>query len=143
MRDLGREVEDNSGELVRRLAVTIDQVVVVETPVDTGRARINWQIGLDGPAQGTLPEPPTGGGSAAQLSMDKAAADIAKHKNGQAIHITNNLDYIGRLNDGYSAQAPANFVEMAVVTAIKAIGAYAILDSSRNGRTIFNDGPRK
>jgi hypothetical protein len=37
------------------------------------------------------------------------------------MHITNNLPYIVRLNQGYSAQAPAGYVEQGVLAARRAI----------------------
>lgn len=113
MRVTGRVVADNADKLVRAVAVAVDGTVVLGTPVDTGRARTNWQAELDKPATGTVQ---TAGAGAAQASIDKAGKVIEQY-NGDThkeIHITNNLPYIGRLNDGWSAQAPAGFVEEAV-----------------------------
>lgn len=116
----GKAVELNAEKLIRKIALAVDQTVVMETPVDTGRARLNWQVTLDSPAVGTLAEPSSpGAGEAAALAQGRAVA--AAYKRGQAIYIVNNLDYIGRLNDGWSAQAPAGYVEAAVMVAINAV----------------------
>lgn len=126
MRRHGAQVERNAGALVRRAALAVDATVVLATPVDTGRARSNWQANLSGPAQGTQdPYAPGVGGNTAgantQAALDQARATIASHRPGQAIHITNNLDYIGKLNDGHSAQAPAGFVQTAVLRGLAAV----------------------
>lgn len=111
----GQDVADNSDALVRKVAVAVDHTVVFGTPVDTGRARSNWQAELDSPADGTVASL---GGNAAAASIAKAEAIIAKYNGdrNKEIHLTNNLPYIGRLNDGWSAQAPAGYVETAVLT---------------------------
>lgn len=119
MRQIGRDVEENSTKLVRKVALAVDATVVLATPVDTGRARSNWQVEIGKAADGTIdPYAPGEGGNTAgvnaQAAMDQARAKIAQVQHGQEVHITNNLDYIQRLNDGWSAQAPAGFVEEAV-----------------------------
>lgn len=43
-----------AGEAVRQLALQGLANLTQETPVDTGRARANWQVSIDTPAQGTL-----------------------------------------------------------------------------------------
>lgn len=128
---LGERVESNADRIVRKVALVVDAAVVLQTPVDTGRARVNWQVELGGPAGGTLPAPQ--GGNAAQVAIDAGKATIAQHKSGQAIHITNNLPYIGRLNDGSSAQAPAGFVETAIHQGVAAVrGASILVEGGRN-----------
>jgi hypothetical protein len=123
MRVRGRAVAENADKLVRRVALAVDSAVVLGTPVDTGRARSNWQAQLDGPAEGTVGT--LGGvrkgfegtgGAVAQRSIAKAKEVIEGYDGDRnsTIHLTNNLPYIGRLNDGWSAQAPAGFVEAAV-----------------------------
>lgn len=130
MRKHGDNIEKNSTALVRKCALAIDGAVVMATPVDTGRARSNWQVSLNSPASGTLAtEDPSG-----QAAIAQGRSVIAGYqKPGGAIHITNNLPYIGRLNDGWSAQAPAGFVIKAVLVGIAAIrGAKGIVTGNFN-----------
>ena len=129
-RQLGANVADGADALVRRVAVAVDTAVVLATPVDTGRARSNWQVNIGSPASGTVP---TFGNNAASKAVAAAQAQIGTYRGGSAIHITNNLAYIGRLNDGYSAQAPAGFVSAAVVA-----GALTV----REARLIIKNGDR-
>lgn len=122
---------------VRKVALAVDQAVVMATPVDTGRARANWIVSL-GQAGGTVIEayaPGEGGNTAGantQAALAQGGSVIAGYQGGRnhQIHITNNLPYIQRLNDGWSTQAPANFVERAVQDGVTALGSAKIVDGS-------------
>lgn len=119
MQVLASLVDTNSDRLVRRVALAVDGAVVIATPVDTGRARSNWIVNIGSPSTEVIPAYVEGkggsaGAAAARAALDQGSATIAGYQKGQEIHITNNLPYISRLNDGYSAQAPGNFVQIAV-----------------------------
>lgn len=120
MKRLAQDIEKNCDATVRKCALAVDATVVLATPVDTGRARANWQVELNGPHT-TADEnkfSPSG-----QESIDAAKAVISTYNGARdtSIHITNNLSYIGRLNEGWSKQAPAGFVEKAVMVGVQAI----------------------
>lgn len=134
MRVVGRAVEDNASKLVRRVALAVDAEVVISTPVDTGRARSNWQTELNTAPEGTREAYSEGKegstvGPNTQAALDQARATVAAHKPGDTVHITNNLPYIGRLNDGWSAQAPSGYVETAVLTGVRTIRGARLLDN--------------
>lgn len=128
MKKTGQRVADNADRLVRRCALATDTALVLATPVDSGRARANWQVEIGQAAEGVIGDPnnkkekfdKSGQGA---ISQGKDA--IQGYKSGSSINITNNLPYIERLNDGWSAQAPAGFVEKAVQVGISAIQAEA------------------
>lgn len=82
------------------------------TPIDTGFASNNWWFNEGGPANS--PEVPTAGGSARIAQDTQTISNLTI--NGQPLHITNNAQYIGLLNDGSSTQTPAGFVERAILT---------------------------
>jgi hypothetical protein len=115
----GEAVEKNTTKLVRKVALAIDAAVVMATPVDTGRARANWRVQVGG-ANGESLGSPASPAAGAQQALDEGRSAVAAYQSGE-IHITNNLPYIGRLNDGSSAQAPAGFVERAVVVGVNAV----------------------
>lgn len=112
---IGEQVEKNVDKLVKKVATEVDAAVVLATPVDTGRARSNWVVELNVPFKGEVPP------MSAQDALANAIANIGAYENGDVIHITNNLKYIQRLNEGWSAQAPANFVERAVHVGVAAV----------------------
>ncbi len=122
---------------VKRLAaLAVDQTIVLATPVDTGRARSNWLVTTDAPSDQMIsPYAPLapgkdpfkiGEGQNANAAMDQGKQVIAQVLPGQSVCVTNNLPYIGRLNEGYSAQAPANFVEAAIDAGLKAVAGARI-----------------
>ena len=57
IRVTGNVVEENGGKLLRSVALAVDAAVVLATPVDTGRARSNWQVEIGAAAQIQLIEP--------------------------------------------------------------------------------------
>jgi len=131
----GRKVAEGADALVRKVALAADQAVVMGTPVDTGRARSNWIASVGSPASAVIDAyaPGEAGSTEAantQAAMDQAASVISGYDAGEEIHITNNLPYIQRLNDGYSAQAPANFVEQAVMEAAQVVQFGRIVDGN-------------
>lgn len=71
---------------------------VNNTPVDTGRARGNWQVSASLNRVGTVETQDKGGGTtiAAGLSVSSPLPPFSK------LSIANNLPYIQRLEDGYS-----------------------------------------
>lgn len=119
-------IESNTNKTTRQVALVADRELVLATPVDTGRARSNWFVNLNSPATKQIdPYDPGENGSTAgtnaQAAIDQAKAVIATRKIGQDIYISNNLPYIERLNEGYSKQAPKQFVESAVQRATKVV----------------------
>lgn len=123
---IAARVEPNAHNVVRKTALAVDQTVVMATPVDEGRARANWQVRAGIAATDVIPPyaPGKGGSTSAQntqAALEQGKIAISSAQPGQEIHITNNLPYIGPLNDGHSAQAPAGFVEQAVNAGIETV----------------------
>lgn len=99
-----------------RAGLEILSRVVLSTPVDTGRARGNWQTDTGSiPAGETDTLDPSGA-----ATISDGSATISRAPLFPKIHIANNLPYIGALNYGkppgtqHSKQAPLHFVELAV-----------------------------
>lgn len=130
---LGRRVEENSDALVRKVSVAINTTVVLATPVDTGRARSNWQIGIGSAPMGTKASfGPNSAGNVISFNNAKIQAYTSANK-GQYVYITNNLPYIKRLNNGHSAQAPVGYVERAIVVGTNSVRGARLLDINIGG----------
>lgn len=115
-----KAIDEAASKLAVDTALTIVGDLAFKTPVDTSQALSNWIVTLETPSSDKIkPHFPGEGGSTQRASaaetMNNARAILAKKKPGQKIYITNNLPYIRRLNEGYSKQAPAGFVERAVL----------------------------
>jgi hypothetical protein len=121
--------------IARKAALAVDQALVLATPVDTGRARSNWRAEVGGAPSGTIqPYSPgdklgIGEQANAAAAMQQAAGQVAGWRPSSEVplFISNNVDYIGKLNEGSSKQAPANFVEQAIAAGIGAIANAKVL----------------
>jgi len=117
MKELGRQIEVNSNDAAIETALAASTAVTLATPVDTGRARANWQAELGSP----ITEPTDAEDQAGSDTINRNRSRIRSRRGEQPIFLSNNLPYIGALNAGSSAQAPANFVETAVQAGVRAI----------------------
>lgn len=131
------EINQAASHHAVKVALTIVGDLAYHTPVDTSQALSNWDVTLDSPAtEKHGPHFPGIQGStqkaSAQETIDRAKAVLKSKKPGQPIFITNNQPYIKRLNDGYSKQVPAGFVERAVLLARKMKAKFKL--GNHNGR---------
>lgn len=121
--NLARRIDVGTQEMMKRVALDIDSALVLTTPVDTGRARSNWQVSIGKTALGTVDTL-----MSPSEAIGNAKAELSKLKDSDdKIHITNNLPYIQRLNEGWSPQQPAGFVDQAVMTVVGSIHKQRIL----------------
>jgi hypothetical protein len=120
MRKQAADVEPALDETLRKVALVANQTLIMATPVDTGRARANWQVSIDAPVESETVD------TNAQGAIERNKGTIASYRGG-ALIIQNNVPYIGALNDGWSAQAPAGFVEKALQNAARAVAKQKVL----------------
>lgn len=106
------------------VAASVLETAVTATPVDTSQAKSRWQVGVNAsPVAVYGPFFPGKHGSTAQPSSEAAIRAgqivIARARPGDTIIVGNNVPYINRLNNGYSKQAPANFVQRSASEGIR------------------------
>jgi hypothetical protein len=106
--------------VVRKLALDIFTDLLRASPVDTGRFRANWTLSLGTPNRRIL-WAMSDIGKQMQAQINLAAKRVQQADGTQVIYITNNLPYAERLNEGWSQQAPAGFVQMAIAKNVKPI----------------------
>jgi hypothetical protein len=98
---------DQVQALGRKIALDALTGVVFLTPVDTGRAKGNWQVSLDVPAEGVVDVIDRSG----LQTISRGQSVIAQATRfPTVIWITNNLPYIDELENGSSTQAPNGMV---------------------------------
>lgn len=85
--------------------------IVEKTPVDTGRARGNWQLAAGTAAEG---EVANAEGLTPSTIMHDAEQKTASVTIGEDIWISNNLPYIEALEEGHSLQAPHGMVALSL-----------------------------
>lgn len=123
MRVLSKNVEVNSKKLVKDLALNIQPAVVIATPVDEGVAKSNWIVNPGDAVDHVIPAyvPGEKGSTESEnvaAAIEQGQSALSNYIDGP-IHVTNNLPYIQRLNDGYSKQAGEHFVEAAIMDVVK------------------------
>jgi hypothetical protein len=92
----------HSDEVVGRVVVTIAQRLDERSPVDTGRFRGNWQLGIESVPQGETGRLDPGGSATVGAIIAGIPAEAAGH----IYYLTNNVPYAQRLEEGWSKQAP-------------------------------------
>lgn len=109
--DIPKQVNEIKKQAVQEIVLQ----VVPDTPVLTGQARSNYFTTNGSPDTGSTAYGPFTQNGYQSLNRMRVALQGARP--GVPMYITNNLPYIGRLNDGYSTQAPANFIQIAIARA--------------------------
>lgn len=102
LKEFADSIPAQVGQLHRAVMLEGLKGIVQMTPVDTGRARGNWQVTMDSPAAGEVDAEDKSGG----VTLAKGTQGIQQVQPYSVSWITNNLDYIESLESGHSQQAP-------------------------------------
>ncbi|SEP80143.1 Bacteriophage HK97-gp10, putative tail-component [Treponema bryantii] len=86
-------------EVRKSYAFALYSSIVRKTPVDTGRARGNWQVTVGSPASGKVEE---------KRKSPKPKSQMPDPQGDESIFITNNLEYIEKLEYGGYPNPPKN-----------------------------------
>jgi len=111
--------------IVKKLSFDIFADVVAGTPVDTGRAMNNWMISVGSPSREVTEK----GGGSSTISTSKqaeATAGLATVRPFDTVWISNNVPYIGFLEEGSSQQAPNGWVERAIQNNLRQLARFAL-----------------
>ena len=105
-------------EVRKAYAFALYSSIVKKTPVDTGRARGNWNVSVGSPDTSVddpsgYPKPRKKGEKVVKKVVKlkyKNSASLPEPKGNESIFISNNLPYITTLEYGSSKQAPNGMV---------------------------------
>lgn len=108
-------------QAVQRLTLNIVNRLIEDTPKDTGWAAANWVPQIGGPFRGTAGTKEAAiGGNLDESTQQVGIASLLAYRLKQGpISITNNAPYILELNEGSSQKAPAMFIQIAIIGAIR------------------------
>jgi hypothetical protein len=102
--DVTSRIQQRIDRKVRAVTVGVFSSVIKMTPVDTGRAKGNWQCTIGTPANGEN-----------QLADSEGAMiAVVPNEAGSKVYLTNNLPYIQKLEYGHSTQAPSGMVRISI-----------------------------
>lgn len=150
IRKRSSQIENAGSRVVRATSKKALKALVNATPVDKGVARSNWRVGIGAAPTAIIrayaPGKKLGIGERANANAAIAAGfariNSVKGVSGRggglqtAIYISNSVPYIEKLNAGYSKQAPAGFIELALAevnSVIKNFRVFTINDSDEEG----------
>lgn len=102
--------------VIRKLAFDAFDGLLRRSPVDTGRFRASWRLGINKTIESVSEERTRAskkGGKGASTNVEAGEQIKAFNaKFGDTVHITNNLPYAQPLEEGSSTQAPAGVLEI-------------------------------
>lgn len=91
----------------RRSIIALFDMVVLRTPVDTGRLRGNWVCTIGGPNAASMAEIRS---MAETKRQNEAKVNESTFKD--VVYLTNNLTYAVAIEYGHSAQAPQGMMRV-------------------------------
>jgi hypothetical protein len=116
-RFIQEDIPEAVRDMTRLIAIDVLRGVVMMTPVDTGRARGGWLTTIDArTSEVTTRLDPSG-----SVAQGEGLGVINGLKPFQSVIIQNNVEYIDKLEEGGSTQAPAGIVSVAVATIEQAL----------------------
>lgn len=101
-------LRDRSDKLVRAVALEALGRIIRRTPVDTGRARGNWNVAVGQLDRST--DDAARDHSGRQAIQRGQTVILGEFRAGQILYITNSLVYVPLLEKGSSRQAPEGMV---------------------------------
>lgn len=123
-----KDIPQNVWNIMRVLALSIHRELVLATPVDTGRARSNWRVGVGRtPSKEIEPYAPGEKLGIAERANAQAAIDAAHQRlalpsqKPRNIFIGNKVPYLWRLNTGFSSQASPGFIQKSILRGVAAV----------------------
>jgi len=121
---IGDYIEKRMEQLLRSVVLDVDTRCKLESPVDTGRFRMSWQVGENAAQGGQSPE----GNYPNMPALTRL--NYNKETLGNVYSVHNNLPYAEPLANGTSGQAPAGWVQLIA----KDAQSYAIAQAAKIGR---------
>lgn len=116
-------IEPNTASVMRRVVGQLLEDVVRGTPVDTGKARSNWQVTLGAPSHTVIgPYAPgkklgigeNSNANAAIAAGQAALRNITEGTLETPVVVSNSVFYIDTLRRGTSRQQPVDWVDIAL-----------------------------
>ncbi len=102
------ELNNKLADLAKSVAIEVFNQVIIQTPVDTGRMRGNWQATMNTPARAEVNE------ASAKNRQEDVETKINQMKLNDVVYLSNNLPYAEALEYGWSGQRPNGWVRTTV-----------------------------
>lgn len=115
-----KNLPENVNSVKKEVTLAVHSTLVDSTPVRTGQARTNWRVytSADEGAEIPAPEDIAAGMAAAKAQANSVVNTVPRDI---PLYIVNRAQHIERLNQGWSVQAPSEFVRIAALRAVQTI----------------------
>jgi hypothetical protein len=121
---IGNYIEQRMEQLLRVVVLDVDTRAKLESPVDTGRFRMSWQVGENAASGGQVPK----GNYPNMPALTRI--NYQRERLGNVYSVHNNLPYAEPLADGRSKQAKPGWVQLIA----KDAQSYALAQAAKIGR---------
>lgn len=112
------KAKENGALVARKLVLELQTRVMLKSPVDTGRLRNNWNVGIS-----HIDTTSHGADKSGVEASTRGLAELSKFNLGNTVWITNSLPYVYKLEfglygkgdktvNGFSTQAPHGFIRI-------------------------------
>jgi len=102
---------------LKRIVLELFKRIMERTPVDTGTARVNWEIGVGSIPRSVaiiLEEGAEPEGFVSQEAWVNGLRELAAIRPGDVAYIVNNIEYIEILEEGSKGRSGAGMVKLTV-----------------------------
>jgi len=106
IRKARKQMIDDADEYRQAVTISLFNSVILDTPVDTGRLRGNWQTSEGEAKTGEVNRLDKSGGEA----TTEAQQVVQSSNPDTVVHLTNNLPYATKMEFGGSDQSPQGMV---------------------------------
>jgi hypothetical protein len=103
IREFQRKTNLSMDVIVRKVVIDMTVALTRMSPVDTGRFRGNWMLGVGSPNTSTIEAVDKDGST----TVARITQGVEGVNAGGVVYITNSLPYARRLEYGWSKQAPS------------------------------------
>lgn len=107
------QTQKQATQIFKKITLDLDQAVVLDTPVDTGRARGNWFPSINAPSTENNRDKRRYSQKGVSV-INRVREKLGSTKLGDTFWLTNNTEYILKLENGMpggSKQAPRGMVD--------------------------------
>jgi len=108
------KIRDRADKAFRLLILEAGKRIVYKTPVDTGRARGNWQVSVGSPRAQEYEEDESGARTILGIQHDSRGVDID-----DVVYIVNGVEYVKYLEEG-TPKTPAYGMIAVTIEELKA-----------------------
>lgn len=113
MKDLQNKVMSDIEKTIRGSSITIFNEVIINSPIDTGRFRGNWNASISNPDYSVK-------GDSKSYPIPKV--NIGEFRIQDTLYLTNNLPYAARLAHGWSQQRPDGWIDQILLAGGNKLG---------------------